>query len=169
MRWLLLIPMAIVPVICLPFGIRVLMHDVSSYSFPCIVARVVDVGSDSDNTPHLKMVRGAAYAIYVTDSYTIGPTTYVARRPVSDYCGIDEAKSIFNRYHKGDSVMVYYDPAHPERSSLQRGRDLTSDLVFVFLCMVLPMAWIHFFLRKKPVRQPWIMRDPSPMTHVTAR
>src|SRR4029453_9700854 len=133
---LLLLPLGL-----LFFGIQHLMRDVNSYSFPSTFGKIIDAASDASTQKHLRMMQGTYYSVYVTYQYRVGNSTYQNRLQVCNDVALESSKRVFSQYPKGASVRVYYNPEHPDRSSFTVGRDLTADIVFLLLCLILPSSW----------------------------
>jgi hypothetical protein len=90
---------------------------------------------------------GAIYKAVIQYKYTIGEKEYFSNRMFyGDYIGKNFSKSIqtlVSKYTKGTTVLVYYNPQHPNKSVLEPGihlviyRELLAGILLLLLSIVI--------------------------------
>ena len=90
---------------------------------------------------------GAMYKAAIQYKYAIGIKEYFSNRIFyGHYLGKNAPKSIktlVNKYVKGEKVLVYYNPKHPNKSVLETGvhpiiyQELFAGILFVVLSIVM--------------------------------
>ena len=90
---------------------------------------------------------GAMYKAVIQYKYIIGEKEYFSNRVFhGDYIGKNFSKSVktlINKYVKGATVLVYYNPQHPNKSVLETGihpviyRELIVGILFLLLSIVM--------------------------------
>jgi len=101
----------------------------------------------SSKTQESYFDEGAMYKAVIQYKYVIREKEYFSKRIFNgDYIGKNFSKSIktlVNKYVKGEKILVYYDPQHPNQSVLETGvhaviyRELFAGIFLVALSVIL--------------------------------
>ena len=108
----------------------------------------------SSKTQESYFDEGAIYKTVIQYKYTIGEKEYFSNRVFyGDYIGRNfsySVKKIVNKYVKGATVSVYYNPQHPNKSVLETGihpviyRELIVGILFLLLSIGMLMKQSFF-------------------------
>lgn len=101
-------------------GLNSLVYANQSDTWPFIEGVIVD----SEMEYHRSNEGGGTYHARVLYDYRVGGELFTGDRVAyGDYGSSDasHARSIVNRYPKGQAVYVYYDPSEPKESVLETG------------------------------------------------
>ena len=80
-----------------------------------------DLRNDQKDSYLLEMLQRDALVAEVAYSYPVGGSYYSGHNDVV-FRDEAEAWTYIDRYRKGDSVCVYYDPQNPEHSAIEPGK-----------------------------------------------
>lgn len=102
------------------WGVNTFFKANQSEAWPFVDGIIVE----SEMEYHRSNEGSGTYHARILYDYTVGGVLYSGDQVAyGDYGSSDSshARSIVNRYPKGQSVLVYYDPNQPEESVLERG------------------------------------------------
>jgi hypothetical protein len=95
-----------------------------------------DLRNDEKDSYLLEMLQRDALVAEVAYSYPVGGSYYSGHNDVV-FRDEAEAWNYINRYRKGDSVCVYYDPQNPEHSVIEPGKARTGKYLLAGLALFL--------------------------------
>jgi len=102
-----------------------IMAGSASYRWPMIEGKVAYSGTHMSARSSRESSLPPSYYPVVRYQYSAGGKSYTCDRISygSDKVGVtkSEAQAVAGSYTSGKKVMVYYDPANPERATLERG------------------------------------------------
>lgn len=137
------------------WGWTILQNARASAAWPSVEGRITS--ADLDHSTDAE--GGDSYSPEVVYAYVVDDLSYENEEikfGENSYGSEREAQAILNRYPVGQVVVVFYDPAQPEKAVLEPGVSggsyivLGIGAVFVFVALLLPLFMgVRFFLGRR--------------------